>query len=288
MADSFVSSDNISVFPSVFRVYNPSGKFTNETNFANIVKSIVDKDSYVVSYDNTSGLLKLVIFGYYFIVEGIYSLPRWAAIKLATDTVQRCYNLVAWNNSINLDDPNTGNFMGLYFSDDINPPSGASKTLQLKDNNGNPNFKKISSNSIFFVNSEGGDSGQSITQAINEKQDKLNIGRGLTFYDDSGISKLGIDGPRWDRLEKLTSTRQQIIDMGQDPNDRAGYLNYFDDSGKLVIVKKSIGNKFDGNKTTLVYVNSGKVIPGNVINYSTNPPGNAAGSPGDIWIQYTT
>ena len=66
------NSNNIKVFPSAYRTYNPGGKYTSEQNITNMIKALADKDSFVVDFINTSvtlpyrGILKVVVDGYYF------------------------------------------------------------------------------------------------------------------------------------------------------------------------------------------------------------------------------
>ena len=68
---SKISSSNIFVFPCVSRgeQYDLASKLMSEKNITNIIKSITDEESYIISWVN--GVLKCVIKGYYFEISGI-------------------------------------------------------------------------------------------------------------------------------------------------------------------------------------------------------------------------
>lgn len=67
----FYPSSNVAVFPSAYRQFNRSGKFTSEQNFTNMIKALAGKDSFVVDIitrDNED-YLAVVIDGYYFEIK---------------------------------------------------------------------------------------------------------------------------------------------------------------------------------------------------------------------------
>jgi hypothetical protein len=51
------------------------GKLMSEKNITNILKAITDKKSYLISWDDTTDLIKCVIDGYYFELKG-YPYPH--------------------------------------------------------------------------------------------------------------------------------------------------------------------------------------------------------------------
>ena len=55
--NQYLSSDKVNVFPASLRTYNGYGKYTTEFNLTGIVKSVVDKDSYIISRSPTNILI---------------------------------------------------------------------------------------------------------------------------------------------------------------------------------------------------------------------------------------
>ena len=71
-----ISSNDVFVFPCVSRntddeQKNLDAKLMSEKNITNIIKSITDKESYIISWENS--ILKCVVRGYYF--EIAYAKP---------------------------------------------------------------------------------------------------------------------------------------------------------------------------------------------------------------------
>jgi hypothetical protein len=67
-----VNSNNITIFPCVSRVFENENselslkaKLMSEENITNMIKSITDNKSFVIEYDNTYNLFKLILNGYY-------------------------------------------------------------------------------------------------------------------------------------------------------------------------------------------------------------------------------
>lgn len=73
MANYFQHSDNLSVFPSAYRVFDGGSKFTSEKNIANLMRALIstnkdpskDKDSFVVG-DIGNNRFAVIVRGYYF------------------------------------------------------------------------------------------------------------------------------------------------------------------------------------------------------------------------------
>ncbi len=66
-----IKSNNLFVFPCVSREarFDLDAKVLSEKNITNIIKSVTDKESYIISWDNNSNL-RCVIRGYYFEIKG--------------------------------------------------------------------------------------------------------------------------------------------------------------------------------------------------------------------------
>lgn len=65
-----VESSKIKIFPCVSRTYDTDeadikAKLMSEENITNIIKSITDKKSYIISYDDVNKIFKFVLNGYY-------------------------------------------------------------------------------------------------------------------------------------------------------------------------------------------------------------------------------
>ena len=96
--DNCFPTINSFVFPSTYRNRDLRGKYTSELNFTNIIKTLADKDSFVVGFtDNmgnkinkvattgTAGTLEIVIDGYYFCLESITITPNFSLYIRAKD-----------------------------------------------------------------------------------------------------------------------------------------------------------------------------------------------------------
>ena len=65
---NYLQSENISIFPTPNRGtnYQPQARLVTEFNLVNIVNRLVDKESFVISYDNTpAGIENNIIFNIY-------------------------------------------------------------------------------------------------------------------------------------------------------------------------------------------------------------------------------
>jgi hypothetical protein len=93
MVTTKIASANIFVFPCVSRYTgneqdNLNAKLMSEKNITNIIKSITDKKSYVISWDDIgplAGVLVCVIDGYYFEV----TLPKPTSGELYAKHVRK-------------------------------------------------------------------------------------------------------------------------------------------------------------------------------------------------------
>lgn len=125
---SNIASDKVKVFPfGSTRTTDPHSRVLNEHNIIKLVKSVVDKDSYVISADNK--LFKFVLGGYYFECDlSQYSkVPTYASIQITTSN-DGCFYLNGGDES--------GTFTGVNFTDEW-PTENATHVLQLVDGKGN-------------------------------------------------------------------------------------------------------------------------------------------------------
>lgn len=86
-----MESSKVFVFPCVSRdtgeeQKNLDAKLMSEKNITNIIKSITDNKSYVISWDD--GLLKCVIDGYYFEVMGAPTGNQYAFIGMNNGVIK--------------------------------------------------------------------------------------------------------------------------------------------------------------------------------------------------------
>lgn len=126
---SYLESNQIKIFPfSTKRSSDPEGRWLSEKNLTNIIKELTDYHSYVISYDNTTRLIRFVINGY--LVEAI--LPT----SLSKTTL---YAVIQIQNDLISGSDNTENkFTCVNFSTAVveSDASKGSYALQLLDKNG--------------------------------------------------------------------------------------------------------------------------------------------------------
>ena len=287
---NYYPSTAVTVFPSVYRSFNPSGKFTNETNFANIVKSIVNKDSYIVGYDGNT--LRLVIFGYYFAVQvgsgfnnKTSSSPTWASIRLENDLEDRCYNLVSYEggtpSTLDTDPGGSGTtlFTGLKFGTGSAPTGTLIKSLDIW-NGDSLNTARISSDSVYYSNN----SDLTLTNVLGTKQEKFDLDSngGLEWKTNSSGKHLKITDSQLAKLNGLNAS-------GVNHSITNPQLITFDSTGILKNNTSNVGHGYDTNNTTQsIYLSNGVLMGGVSINYSqVAPTASNPGTEGDIWIKYS-
>jgi hypothetical protein len=71
MSTSYYASSNLTVFPCVSRDTGTSNidlnaKLMSEENITNIIKSITDRDSFVINYEKSGEWIEFILNGYYF------------------------------------------------------------------------------------------------------------------------------------------------------------------------------------------------------------------------------
>lgn len=136
----YINSSDIKVFPSAYRntttaegstLYDPESKLFNEKNITNISNKMLDRDSFIQSYDSTTNRFIICIHGYWFDFifnptsssEYISYGNIFASIKVkklqndTDNTKVEAWTLIPWDQndtSIVLDTNNQ--FKGLYIS----------------------------------------------------------------------------------------------------------------------------------------------------------------------------
>ena len=185
---SYIQSNNINVFPSAYRTDTLQGKWTNENNFVNILNSLIDVDSYVLSY--VDNILKVVIHGYYFEIDvnlNSYS-DLWLVIRLEKGA-EGSDALVRFDNGSpnGLDENNQFYGISLEETDPSDKYETDYRYHYLKVQNAAApgtviNKVRLSADSI------GYDTYNTVKDELDSKQDTLTPGNGLTLTSDSQIS----------------------------------------------------------------------------------------------------
>lgn len=124
-----VLSDNLTVFPCVSRDLSDgnkvlAAKLMSENNITNLIKTLADKPSFVIS-EKIENPMKFVIDGYYFEYTNFpTSSTIYGYIKRITSTGSS-----GLNDRIEGDDSGSGVFKGLVLTS--TPPSGVPNYLTL-------------------------------------------------------------------------------------------------------------------------------------------------------------
>lgn len=127
---NYVSSQNVSVFPSAFRRSDDSHKdsyLLTERNLGNLNSSSLDYDSYVEDAGDT---VVIVLGGYRFVVVK-NALPATRPL-FANIKINNTGNLSSFNDDTTLDVG--GNFVGLYFGSDAD--EDATYSIEVLDGDG--------------------------------------------------------------------------------------------------------------------------------------------------------
>ena len=222
---NFFTTENVKMFPSAYRRTDTKGKYNSEENFTNIVNSVVDNDKYVLSYDNSTHLLRGVLHGYYFEISDFdlsgANRNCWVAIRVE----QGANALVDFDTSSVTPEQidKNGNFTGLAVSTSQFNVTDTSdyKYYQLHvANNGELlNHIRFSSNSLYYKDNED----QNLSDLLDTKQANLTAGYGINSSE-------------------LQNNKVQIIDS---------YKTSLD----------SVANTTVGSATTPIYISSGLATP---------------------------
>ena len=146
MLISYLPSGAVKLFPyNTERTEDINSNVFNETNITNIIKSITDKSSYIIEYDETSKSMSFVIDGYYFevnLTDLDLSKNLYAGITVA--------NSMLSGGDLKKDDSESSEFTGLGFFTEKQDATEFTHTLHLFEN-GNPvktSFLKFNADSL--------------------------------------------------------------------------------------------------------------------------------------------
>lgn len=150
---AYLRSENIKIFPfGSYRNMDPNGRLLNESNLVRLIKSFVDSDSYVISYDKNTKYCVFVVGGYYCECDltDVVSEDKdlYAFIKLAK-TDNNPYVLDGNDNSNHADYPGISVFTGVTFQND--KPTDADYFLLIIDSKGNvpvDSYRKFNYSSV--------------------------------------------------------------------------------------------------------------------------------------------
>lgn len=284
----YCDSSKINVFPSNYRTEFPSGKFTSEYNFVNILNSITDLKSYVLEWNSE---LKVVINGYYFEVQGYNkSEVIGSGIKniwLSIVVEDGGNSLVRFNGEPqNLDQG--GKFYGLSFTEiaPTNVPRGTKLyTLQILKNGKECNKARLYADSIRINGSD-----ENLFDELKYKQYELSggsksasvPGQGIAeITNNRGINYISIDD---DEMNKLNGLKNK--------GSNTKFV-YFNDKGIANTSNQTVGEGYtiDDKASGKVHSSSARINLGEFVNGvtvwgSTKSPTNGEGKNGDIWLKY--
>lgn len=263
---SFESS-KVKVFPSIWRQYDLNSKYTSEANFTNIIKSITDRDSFVISYD--SGILEVVIYGYYFKLTE-YTPGENTTLYIKVDPITGA--LVSFNTESSSPTEMDKDGYCLFLVDSTTETGSNIHSLQVTKNGQIVNKIKISSDSVYFGS---GDNTTSLTEKVNDieddKQDNISAGDGISFSSNT-VSINNEEKGKLDSLEDKGSNKQFV---------------YFGANGQAIECSQTLGKSdTTNNKFQMVYLKNGEFTAGPTIHFSTSSPGPSDGEDGDIWFKY--
>ena len=300
---NFFSTESVDMFPSAYRVVSTKSKFTSEENFVNIINSIVDKDCYVLSLDDTDEgpILKVVLHGYYFEIKD-FNLSENPDFYVAIKVEQGANAIVNFNNnSVANTQINNGNivdtqidvngeFTGLAYS---KTPFGESDTnnykyykLQVSQGGSLVNRVRLSSNSIYYK----GDRTRSVSSLLDGKQNKLTAGNGIDS-DKLNNNKVAL-------TDKFNNTLNSFFPnpSGVGSADQPVYVST---SGTMTALSSSSGvPQTSGSKNNVAYkyTQAALITQGHLMSGDTNGgvafyasegnPQPEVGKNGDFWFKY--
>ena len=285
MAD-FYHSSNVAVFPSAYRQFNRSGKFTSEQNFTNMIKALAGKDSFVVDIitRNNEDYLAVVIDGYYFeIKDNWQSLPQSLVLYIRVDNGY----LVKVDDGTTILDSGS-NFVALSTKE----ISGHTAKLEVVRDGKLVNKGYISDlcdsktgnwinlSSIFNYNN---DNTYSINPAAIKLLEKTYIENLIAQYATKLVKK---EGNEWKDLTVGTNGQlikfENGVPVAQNVNIGATNKPVYVSNGTIQPISDNIGKR--GLVSQGIYVNSGTLTVGQQITVSTAlPSGN--GTNGDLWFR---
>lgn len=292
---AYYESDNVHVFPSAYRKKFAAGKYTSEYNFTNIINSIVDVDSYVLSTDETLAndhTLRVVIHGYYFEIKE-FSKPS-GKLYLAIKVEKNNHNaLVQYGNGSNYDetalDDNTY-FKGLYYGNEYPNDSGEEYytiyRLQVCNDSGELiNKVRLSTDSVFFGDVEDN---EDLTGELNKKQNSLVVTKesGLELSADSNLKI----NDKYNRTLESAYLNSSGVGSSIQPIyiNANGEFNALSGSSGTAQVNSSGSTRYSYTQSALI--TNGSLSDKGVTFYASQddpPVSTNIGRNGDFWFKYT-
>lgn len=155
----YLKSENIKVFPlGSTRSTDPYGSVLSEQTLVKIIKSIVDKDSYVIRWNKDKSKIEFVLGGYYFdciLPKDNLRNYQWAQITINFDVY------TGFNYLYNGTDDTENYFGGVVFYDSepdhVEDDQQKTYELQILDENGNCpplSFQRFNKDAFDFADSE--------------------------------------------------------------------------------------------------------------------------------------
>lgn len=297
---NFFSTESVDMFPSAYRVVSTKSKFTSEENFVNIINSIVDKDCYVLSLDDTDEgpILKVVLHGYYFEIKD-FNLSENPDFYVAIKVEQGANAIVNFNNnSVANTQINNGNivdtqidvngeFTGLAYSKtpfkEMDTNNYKYYKLQVSQGGSLINRVRLSSNSIYYK----GDRTRSVSSLLDGKQDKLTAG--------NGINSSKLNNNEVALTDEFNNTLNSFFPSPRGVGSATQPV-YVSTSGTMAALSSSSGmpqtsgskNNVDYKYTQAALITQGHLMDSGVAFYaSEGNPQQEVGKNGDFWFKYT-
>lgn len=280
---NFFQTGSVSMFPSSYRRADTKGKYTSEENFVNIINSIVDRDCYVLSTESSlanGDPLKVVLHGYYFEVDE-FSLSSYPNFYVAIRVEQGASAIVNFDTGSSTDEQIdlNGDFRGLAYSTSdfsglVDDNDYKYYTLRVSNGGSLVNKVRLSSDSVYYGSSEN-----SVSQALDGKQDSLEAG-------------LGIDSNKLDQNEiSLTDGYNTLLNSMASKTVGATDTPIYISGGEAKAITGNSGKTFttSGNYSYVqaALISSGKLQSNGVQLFaSTDNPDNSIGQNGDFWFKY--
>lgn len=177
---NYVSSQNVSVFPSAFRRSDDSHKgsyLLTERNLGNLNSSSLDYESYV---EDAGDNVVIVLGGYRFVVvrDALSAIRQENNSLFANIKISNTGNLWSFDDNTTLDVG--GNFVGLYFG--TTADEGATYSIEVLDTEGRvPEGSKLKMNTLSITS----DGEHSIATEL--KTDKISANSGDTITLSSNV-----------------------------------------------------------------------------------------------------
>ena len=186
---AYIGTDKVTVFPSSLRAGpngdRASGKYTSEENLTGIIKTLANKDSFIINWDTDNNKAELVINGYYFKLTELPSISGTLFANIYLDEANRLFNK---DNDSRLDIGNE--FYGISFDSSAGSSTSNYTCYSLKIRDGNTvieaNKHKFNADTIFL------NSGSSVESLFTGSI--LNVSKGGTGASSVGTENQVLTG----------------------------------------------------------------------------------------------